>query len=169
MYPKHRDPDYGAFEDQVKTYRRFFGQWPEALQTDLEKTWQVQREKLQGVKRPWQRAKGPVAALQCYLMEHGRKFDRHDEWTKPGHNGEPCRLVLSQAGVGTGQQGLRCPHCNEEANLVHLLWLCPLTQKEFAPLDPAELKEIEQGINLEFWSQGLLQLPEDLHWGCGCP
>ena len=41
------------------------------------------------VKYPWQHAKGPVGALQCYLLERGWNIERHDEWTKPGHNGEP--------------------------------------------------------------------------------
>ena len=37
MQKQHRDPDYGAFEDQVRLYRRFFGNWPEHLARDLEK------------------------------------------------------------------------------------------------------------------------------------
>ena len=89
MNPRHRDPDYSAFEDQVKVYHKFQGNWPEALAKDLAKSWQVQKEKLQAVQYPWQHAKGPVGALQCYLLERGWNFDRHDEWTKPGQNGEP--------------------------------------------------------------------------------
>ena len=89
MYPRHRDPDYAAFEDQVKLYRKFHGNWPEALAKDLVKAWNVQRDKFKSVPYPWQYAKGPVGALQCYLLEHGWSFDKQDEWVKPGHNGEP--------------------------------------------------------------------------------
>ena len=226
MQKQHRDPDYGAFEDQVRLYRRFFGNWPEHLARDLEKAWNFQKEKLRAAKHPWQHAKGPVAALQCYLMEHGRQCDRYDEWTKPGHNGEPeCRLNMHadwfflkqelarakkwetvmkvsqrtflqevqqpldwlpwrrmsrqlskpqntalqtwhQGAIFTrsadGQEGkhLMCPHCHTEATPIHLLWVCPQTQKQFAPLDQLDKQEIEHGINLEFWAQGLLQLPQ---------
>ena len=89
MYPRHRDPDYAAFEDQVKLYRKFHGNWSEALARDLAKAWHVQKDKIKSVQYPWQNAKGPAGALQCYLLEHGWTFDKHDEWVKPGHNGEP--------------------------------------------------------------------------------
>lgn len=58
-------------QGQVRLYRRFFGNWPEALQRDLEKAWQIHKEKLASVAHPWQHAKGPVAALQCYLKSMG--------------------------------------------------------------------------------------------------
>ena len=35
----------------------------------------------------WQVAKGPVAALQCYLRDHNWEHSHYGEWTKPGHNG----------------------------------------------------------------------------------
>ena len=85
MQPRHS----GAFADQVRLYRRFHGNWPEALGKDLARAWQVQRAKLQEAKYPWQHAKGPVGALQCYLMERGWSTEKHDEWTKPAPNGEP--------------------------------------------------------------------------------
>ena len=88
MYPKHQDPDYGAFIDQVKTYHKFYGNWPEHLAKDLEKAWQVHAAKLQRAKHAWQVAKGPVAAPQCYLMERGWSTDQHYVWTKPGYNGQ---------------------------------------------------------------------------------
>lgn len=222
MQPRHRDPDYAAFEDQIKVYKKFFGNRPEALHQDLEKAWQ---HRLQEVKHPWQHAKGPVAALQCYLMEHGWNFEKYDEWTKPGHNGEPdCKLsmhaewffleqevaraqrwetvmklnkrtmlqeiqqpldwvpwrrfanklskvqnvalqtwhqgsLFTKMADGQGDGHLQCPHCHQEATAVHLIWLCPETQKAFPPLDEDDRQEIEQGLNLEFWSQGLMQLP----------
>lgn len=28
-----------------------------------------------------------MAALQCYLREHGWAHEGHDKWHKPGHNG----------------------------------------------------------------------------------
>ena len=89
MYPKHKDPDFAAFEDQIRAYRKFHGNWPEALVRDLAKAWQVQRDKLTSVTYPWQHAKGPVGALQCYLLERGWNIQQRDEWTKPGHNCEP--------------------------------------------------------------------------------
>ena len=52
-----------------------------------------------------------------------------------------------------------CPHCGKEADTIHVLWQCSETRKAFPPLDPEDWQEIEQGINLEFWSQGLLQPP----------
>ena len=60
MYPRHRDPDYAAFEDQVKLYRKFHGNWPEALAKDLVKAWNVQRDKLKSVPYPWQHAKAQL-------------------------------------------------------------------------------------------------------------
>lgn len=62
-----------------------------------------------------------------------------------------------QDGQGTTQ--LMCPHCGKEADTIHVLWPCSETRKAFPPMDPEDWQEIEQGINLEFWSQGLLQLP----------
>lgn len=61
---------------------------------------------------------------------------------------------------GSEQGHLTCPHCNQPATAIHLLWLCKQTNKNCPPLDGADQKEIEQGINLEFWAQGLLQMPE---------
>ena len=225
MQPRHRDPDFGAFADQVRLYRRFYGNWPESLAKDLAKAWQVQRAKLTEVKYPWQHAKGPVGALQCYLLERGWNIDKPDEWTKPSPNGEPefklsmhadwfylkqelerahkweivmklnqrqmfqelqqpldwlpwrrlsRQLTKSQnVALQTWHQGsiftkcadqeestqLMCPHCHQAATMIHLLWLCPETQKAFAPLDIEDKNEIEQGMNLEFWAQGLMQLP----------
>lgn len=54
---------------------------------------------------------------------------------------------------------LQCPHCGQKATLLHLLWLCKETNKEFPPLDAKDQFELDHGINLEFWSQGLLMLP----------
>ena len=225
MHPRHRDPDFGAFADQVRLYRRFYGNWPEALAKDLAKAWHVQKAKLTEVKYPWQHAKGPVGALQCYLLERGWNIDKPDEWTKPSPNGEPefklsmhadwfflkqelerahkwetvmklnqkqmlqelqqpldwlpwrrlsRQLTKSQnVALQTWHQGsiftkcadqdentqLKCPHCHQAATMIHLLWLCPETQKAFAPMDIEDKKEIEQGLNLEFWSQGLMQMP----------
>lgn len=59
---------------------------------------------------------------------------------------------------GTDAGHLQCPHCNQPATAVHLLCLCKETNRHGPPLE-GDKKEIEQGINLEFWAQGLLQLP----------
>ena len=69
------------------------------------------------------------------------------------------RSPFHQDSRSDGSKQLICPHCGQEANAVHVLWLCKETQKAFPPLDSEDKKEIEQGINLEFWSQRLLQLP----------
>ena len=63
-------PDYGPFMAQVKTYRRFYGNWPEGLHRSLERAWRIIREGLDQAKHPWQVAKGPVAAFICFLLEH---------------------------------------------------------------------------------------------------
>ena len=226
MHPRHQDPDQTAFEDQIKVYRKFDGNWPEELVKDLAKAWQVHREKLTSVQYPWQHAKGPVGALQCYLLKRGWNIQRHDEWTKPGHNGEPefklnmhadwfhikeelerarkwetvtkvnKRAELSEvqqpldwlpwrrlarqlskpqySALQTWHQGaiftkvadgeetkrMMCPHCAQEATAIHVLWTCKEINKAFPPLDQADRQEIEYGINREFWSQGLVQLPK---------
>ena len=67
--------------------------------------------------------------------------------------------IFTKCADGEETSHLMCPHCNQAATLLHLLWLCPETQKAFPPLEAADKQEIEQGINLDFWSQGLLQLP----------
>ena len=59
------------------------------LQPNLQKSWQVHTQLLDSVKHPWQHAKGPIAALQCYLREHGWTHESFDQWSKPGHNGLP--------------------------------------------------------------------------------
>ena len=225
MYPRHRDPDYAAFEDQIKIYRKFHGNWPEALARDLAKAWQVQREKLTTVQYPWQHAKGPVGAPQCYLLERGWNINNADEWTKPGHNGEPdfkismfadwfhIKAELERARkwevvtkvnkradldevqqpldwlpwrrlartlskpqntalqtwhqgaiftkIADGEKGKRliCPHCAQEATALHVLWTCKVIKQAFPPLADEDRREIEAGINREFWSQGLVQLP----------
>ena len=66
--------------------------------------------------------------------------------------------IFTKMSEGTEQGHLTCPHCNQPATAIHLLWLCKRTNKNCPPLEDADRKEIEQGINLEFWAQGLLQL-----------
>ena len=224
MFKRHQDPDYGAFIDQIKSFHKFYGAWPEHLGKDLEKAWQVHSERLQQAKYPWQVAKGPVAALQCYLQEKGWTADNPAVWSKPGYNGqEDFKLdmhsswlaikeelkraeaadriyAISQRSllqevqkpldwlpwqrqskqlnqrsavalmtwhqgaiftkVADGEQHLTCPHCGQLAASVHVLWLCRETNKRFPKLAAEDLFELEHGVNLEFWSQGLLQLPD---------
>ena len=225
MHPKHQDPDYGAFMDQIKAFHRFFGGWPEHLAKDLERAWHVQKDKLQQAKYPWQVAKGPVAALQCYLMERGWQTEQHHVWTKPGYNGQDdfkldmhsrwpalkqelkraevwdrihrisqramlqevqqlldwkpwqryskqlnsrnaCALMTWHQGAiftkqadGEHTSHLQCPHCGQPATPVHLLWLCKETNRHFPELSSEDVFELEHGLNLEFWAQGLLQIP----------
>ena len=54
---------------------------------------------------------------------------------------------------------LMCPHCGQAATPVHVLWLCNETNKHFPALHANDAFELEHGVNLEFWAQGLLQLP----------
>lgn len=63
--------------------------------------------------------------------------------------------------VSDGHEGhhLHCPHCAQPATAVHLLWLCKATTSAFPPLKPEDQFELEHGLNLEFWSQGLLMIP----------
>ena len=68
--------------------------------------------------------------------------------------------IFSRSADGQEGKHLLCPHCHVEATTIHLLWTCPLTQKECSPLDNEDRKEIEMGVNLDFWSQGLIQLPQ---------
>lgn len=91
MQPMHQDPDCGAFIDQKKIYRQFVGQWPEALARG-------HVERLANAKHRWQVAKGPVAAMQCYLRDKGWNADSHMEWSKPGVNGDPdFKLNMQQS------------------------------------------------------------------------
>ena len=62
--------------------------------------------------------------------------------------------------VADGEQHLKCPHCGQLATSVHVLWLCKETNKRFPKMEAEDLFELEHGVNLEFWSQGLLQLPD---------
>ena len=224
MLKRHQDPDYGAFIDQIKSFHKFYGAWPEHLGKDLEKAWQVHAARLQQAKYPWQVAKGPVAALQCYLQEKGWTADNPGVWTKPGYNGQEdfkldmnsswlalkAELKRAEAAdrlhaisqrsflheiqqpldwlpwhrqskqlnqrnavalmtwhqgaiftkVADGEQHLTRPHCGQEATSVHVLWLCKETNKRFPKLAAEDLFELEHGVNLEFWSHGLLQLPD---------
>ena len=38
MQPRHKDPDFEAFAAQIKIYRQCFGNWPEHLHRDLDRT-----------------------------------------------------------------------------------------------------------------------------------
>ena len=73
---------------QVRIYRRFYNNWPEATHKCLDRAWQAIKEKLSQAQYPWQVAKGPVAALQCYLMERNWDCTQYGVWTKPGLNGQ---------------------------------------------------------------------------------
>lgn len=225
MNSRHQDPDYGAFMAQIRVYHRFYGNWPEATHRSLEKAWQVIHERLSAAQYPWQVAKGPVAALQCYLRDHQWEHSNYGVWTKPGHNG--CRdfkldmneqwfelreelkraerweritrlnqrpmlqeiqytmdwkpwqqlsKTLSSrdnAALLTWYQGalftkmgdqdenrhLQCPHCGQPANALHLLWICKAANQACPSLDPEDQFEIDHGLNMEFWTQGILQLP----------
>ena len=225
MQPRHKDLAYEAFVEQIKVYHRFYGNWPEHLQRDMERAWRVTKERLHKAKHPWQVARGPVAALICYLHDHGWNTDTYDLWTKPGHNGEddytlnmksswyylleelrraqqrerthniqkrhdlqevqnhldwlPWRRLDKQSNtkvrgalqtwhqgaiftkMAEGQEGkhLQCPHCGCAADAIHLLWQCKETNRHFPPLPSEVATELEQGINREFWAQGLVQRP----------
>ena len=225
MQPRHQDPAYEAFVAQIKVYHKFFGNWPEHLHRDVEKAWKVTKERLSKAKYPWQVARGPVAALLCYLQDHGWQTDQYDLWTKPGANGEddftlnmrsswhylkeelaraqvrervqsfqkrqalqdiqqplnwlPWRRLDKQSNnktrtaLQTWHQGaiftktsesqagkrLICPHCQKPADAIHLLWQCKETNRHFPPIPEEAATEMEQGLNMEFWSQGLLQRP----------
>ena len=54
----------------------------------------------------------------------------------------------------------RTPHCGQAATAVHVLWLCKETNRHFPALSEEDAFELEHGINLEFWAQGLLQIPD---------
>ena len=95
MQPGHQDPDYAAFYDQAKIFKH---QWPEALKRDLEKAWQHHQERLARAAHPWQVARGPVAAMQCYLQEKGWRPESLSEWAEPGRNGAPdFKILLNEA------------------------------------------------------------------------
>ena len=75
---------------------------------------------------------------------------------------------MATAVQDTIYEGQRCPfdlasgsslHQGQPATLMHLLWLCKDTNKECPLLAPEDRFEIDHGVNLEFWSQGILQLP----------
>ena len=68
--------------------------------------------------------------------------------------------IFTKVADGSEQSHMTCPHCNQPATAIHVLWLCKQTNKNCSPLDPEDQKELEQGINLEFWAQGLLQVPQ---------
>lgn len=63
--------------------------------------------------------------------------------------------------MADGQEGshMICPHCKQAATVVHVIWLCPETQKHFPSMDAEDKQEIEECINLDFLSQGLFELP----------
>ena len=67
--------------------------------------------------------------------------------------------ILTKMSDGQEGQHLMCPHCGQPATAVHLLWLCKETQKRFPALTNEDKIELEHGLNLEFWSQGLLIKP----------
>ena len=67
--------------------------------------------------------------------------------------------IFTKMAEGNEQGHVTCPHCNQPATAVHVLWLCKQTNKNCTPLEPDDQKELEQGLNLEFWAQGLLQTP----------
>ena len=156
MMPQHRDPDYGAFEDQVRLYRRFYGNWPE----HLGRAWQVhRRERLQQVKYPWQHAKGPVAALQCYLHEHGWNYESHTEWTKPGHNGQPeFRLNMHADWFFLKQELARARRWETVMKINQRSQLSEVQQ----PLDWLPWRRLSRTLNkqqnlaLQTWHQGAL-------------
>ena len=68
--------------------------------------------------------------------------------------------IFTKVADSDEQGRMTCPHCNQPATAIHVLWLCKQTSRNCSPLDPEDNKELEQGINLEFWAQGLLQIPE---------
>ena len=60
---------------------------------------------------------------------------------------------------GMEGQHLMCPHCARPATPVHLLWMCQETKRHFPALSAEDQFELEHGLNLEFWTQGLLMAP----------
>ena len=67
--------------------------------------------------------------------------------------------IFTKLADGEQNKRMMCPHCDQEATAIHVLWTCKVINKAFPPLDDEDRLEIERGINREFWSQGLLQKP----------
>ena len=69
------------------------------------------------------------------------------------------RAIFTKMAEGQEGKHLQCPHCGCAADAIHLLWQCKETNRHFPPLPSEVATELEQGINREFWAQGLVQRP----------
>lgn len=68
--------------------------------------------------------------------------------------------LFTKTSESTEGQHLQCPHCAQAATPVHLLWMCKETRQHFPALTPEDQFELEHGLNLEFWAQGLVMMPK---------
>ena len=82
MNQQHLDPGDEAALKQVKAFHYLAGQWPEDQSVLITNAWRNTMERLSSFKYPWKVVKGPMAALQAYLMEGGWDFTNMWEWWK---------------------------------------------------------------------------------------
>ena len=82
MNQQHLDPGDEAALKQVKAFHYLAGQWPEDQSVLITNAWKTTMERLNSFKYPWKVVKGPMAALQAYLMEGGWDFTNMWEWWK---------------------------------------------------------------------------------------
>ena len=72
----------------------------------IRRTWTVSWQKLARSPQRWKLAAGPIAAMQCYLMDMGLDAPTMDEWKKEGTT---INLAWGSPRVGVGSQGEAAP------------------------------------------------------------
>ena len=124
-------------------------------------------------------SKGPRTVIVCLGLQPEACYKKSNNLLI-GCPGNACRRrstsampVHSRHGLQTWHQGalftklsdgvdgqhLMCPHCAQPATPVHLLRMCKETKRQFPTLSAEDQFELEHGLNLEFWTQGLLMAP----------
>lgn len=135
------------------------GQWPEALRRDLEKSWAPHQEQLAQAAHPWQVTKGPMAAMQRYLLEKGWQVISHTEWIKPACNGAPeIRIQLSDSWPTIKAELKRA----ERSDRLLKIAARSMLQEVQQPLDWLPWKRMTRTLNqhngcaLQTWRQGAI-------------
>ena len=190
MQPNHRNPDYGAFEDQVKLYRREILRKPgmstgkSCSQSSIHGNTPKGRWLYNAI---WWSMAGVVKDMmngpsqgttesQSALNMHADWFFLKQELAR-ARKWETVMKINKRSMLQEVQQPLDwlpwkrlSRQLTKPQNVARQTWhqgalftksadgqegkhLCALRLQE-------DLQEIEMGINLEFWSQGLMQMPK---------
>lgn len=121
--------------------------------------WFTLREELKRAER-WERIERVNKRSMLTEVQNTMDWKPWQRLTPTLNCRDSVALLAWHQGAPFTKMGDHEEHRCIQTTLMHLLWLCKHTQQQFPEMEPEDKFEIDHGLNLEFWIQGILQLPK---------